>query len=114
MRFLIRWLLNGLALLVVAWLLTGVHVNGWQAAVTAGLGLGLVNALIRPIIKLLALPITILTLGLFGLVINAGLFWLVSELVQGFAVDGFIWALAGAVLVAIFAAVFAGFLGVKK
>lgn len=114
MSFLIRWLLNGLALMGVAWLPLGVSVQGWEAAVKAGLILGLFNALLRPILKLLTLPINIFTLGLFGLVINGFLFWLVSELVEGFTVAGPGSAILGAILTAIAASILASILGVKK
>lgn len=114
MKFIVRWLLNGLALLGVAWLLPGVTVLGYEAAIIAGLGLGLVNALLRPVIKLLTLPINLLTLGLFGLAVNAFLFWLVAEWVPNFSVSGPLSALLGAVLTALAASILATLIGVKK
>lgn len=113
MNFLIRWLLSGLALLGVAWLLPGVTVNP-ESAIWAGLALGLVNALLRPILKILTLPINILTLGLFGLVINGFLFWLVSSWVPGFSIAGPGSALVGAFLTAMLAALLAMIFGVRK
>lgn len=113
MNFLIRWLLNGLALLGVAWLLPGVRIDAPEAAIIAGLALGLVNALLRPILKILTLPITILTLGLFGLVINGFLFWLVSYGVPGFNVAGPGSAIIGAICTALLASVLAVVFGVK-
>jgi putative membrane protein len=95
---LIRWILNALALLAVAYLYPGVHVDGFLAAVVAALVLGLANAVLRPILVILTLPVTILTLGLFLFVINALLFWLVAEVVKGFSVDGFVAALIGSLL----------------
>ena len=95
---LIRWVLNALALLAVAYLYPGVHVESFFAAAVAALALGLANALIRPILVLLTLPVTIVTLGLFLFVINAALFWLVAQIVKGFAVQGFLAALVGAIL----------------
>ncbi len=98
MQLLLRWLLNAAALLLVAYLVPGVHVAGFYAALIAALVLGIVNALIRPLLILLTLPITILTLGLFTLVINAFLLWFVSTVVKGFAIDGFVPALLGALV----------------
>jgi putative membrane protein len=95
---LLRWLLSALALLAVAYLYPGVRVESFFAAAIAALVLGLVNALIRPILVLLTLPVTILTLGLFLFVINAGLFWFVAQVVKGFSVDGFLSALVGSIL----------------
>jgi putative membrane protein len=95
---LIRWILNALALLAVAYLYPGVHVDGFFAAAVAALVLGLANAVLRPILVILTLPVTILTLGLFLFVINALLFWLVAEVVKGFSVDGFVAALIGSLL----------------
>jgi putative membrane protein len=95
---LIRWILNALALLAVAYLYPGVHVDGFFAAAVAALVLGLVNAVLRPILVILTLPVTIITLGLFLFVINALLFWLVAAVVKGFTVDGFVAALIGSLL----------------
>lgn len=95
---LLRWLLSALALLAVAYLYPGVRVESFFAAVIAALVLGLANALIRPILVLLTLPVTIITLGLFLFVINAGLFWFVAQVVKGFSVDGFLSALVGSIL----------------
>jgi putative membrane protein len=95
---LFRWLLNAAALLLVAYLYPGVQVTSFAAAIVAALVLGLVNAVIRPVLLVLTLPVTILTLGLFIFVINALLFWLVAELVGGFHVAGFWAALVGSIL----------------
>lgn len=88
MDFLIVWLLNGFALMAVAYLLKGVHVENYLSAFIAAAVLALVNTLIKPILVILTIPVTILTLGLFLLVINAFLFWLVSKLLKGFDVKG--------------------------
>jgi putative membrane protein len=93
-----RWLVNAAALLLVAYLYPGVHVDSFFAAAMAALVLGLVNAVVRPVLVLLTLPVTLLTLGLFLFVINALLFWLVAEIVQGFGVTGFGAALLGSIL----------------
>ena len=93
-----RWILNAAALMLVAYLYPGVSVDSFGAALIAALVLGLVNAVVRPLLVLLTLPVTLLTLGLFLFVINALLFWLVAELVQGFNVGGFGSALLGSIL----------------
>jgi putative membrane protein len=93
-----RWLLNAAALLLVAYLYPGVEVTSFGAAIVAALVLGLVNAVIRPILLVLTLPVTILTLGLFIFVVNALLFWFVAEIVGGFHVAGFWAAFVGSLL----------------
>ncbi|WP_171096322.1 phage holin family protein [Usitatibacter rugosus] len=98
MMLLARWIVNAAALLLVAYLYPGVAVTSFFAALIAALVLGLVNAVVRPILVLLTLPVTILTLGLFIFVINALLFWFVANVVQGFAVSGFVAALVGSIL----------------
>lgn len=110
MYLLARWLLNALALLGVAYYLPGVGVNGFYAALITALVLGLVNAVIRPIILLLTLPITIVTLGLFTFVINGLLFWFVSTVVQGFEVDSFKSAFLGALIMTLASWVISWFL----
>ena len=98
LMLLARWVVNAAALLLVTYLYPGVHVESFFAALIAALVLGLVNAVIRPILVVLTLPVTLLTLGLFLFVINALLFWLVANIVQGFAVTGFFAALVGSIL----------------
>ena len=98
MRLLLVWVLNAIALLGVAYIYPGVQVQDWKSAAIAALVLGLVNTLVKPILVLLTLPVTILTLGLFLLVINALLFWGVAQLLEGFHVSGFWAALLGAIL----------------
>lgn len=93
---LLRLLVNALALMLVAFLVPGVTVSGLYAALIAAIILGLVNALVRPVLILLTFPVTILTLGLFTLFINGLLFWLVSTAVKGFEVNGFGAAFVGA------------------
>jgi len=98
MRILLVWILNTIALLAVAYLYPGVQVDDWKSAAIAALVLGLVNTLVKPILVLLTLPVTIVTLGLFLLVLNALLFWAVASMVSGFHVGGFGSAFLGAVL----------------
>ena len=98
MRLLVVWLINTVALILVAYLLPGVNVTTFGAALVAALVLGLVNAVIRPILILLTLPVTILTLGLFIFVVNGLLFWFVGSFIQGFQVAGFWWGVLGAIV----------------
>jgi putative membrane protein len=100
-RFLIHWLIIALALWVTAYILPGVTIDSTQALAIAAIVLGLVNALIRPILTILTLPITILTLGLFYLLVNGFTFFIAAKLVPGFHVGGFWWSVLGALLVSI-------------
>jgi putative membrane protein len=95
---LVKWALSAVALLFVATIAPGITVGGWTGAFIAALVLGLVNAVIRPILVILTLPVTILTLGLFIFVINALLFWFVGSILQGFVVTGFVAALIGSLI----------------
>jgi putative membrane protein len=101
MRFLARLLLNGIAILVAAWLVPGLQLAGTGSALIAGAILGLVNALVRPVLFLLTLPFTLLTLGLFIFVLNALCLGLTAALVPGFEIAGFWSALFGALVVSI-------------
>jgi putative membrane protein len=103
MRLLLLWILNALALLAVAWLLPSIALSGFGSALLAALGLGLINTLVRPVLALLTLPLTVLTLGIFYLVLNGLLFWLASALLPGFHVAGFGAALVGAILYGVIA-----------
>jgi putative membrane protein len=98
MRLLLTWLINAAALFAVPYLMDSVHVDSFTAAMVAALILGLVNTLIRPVLILLTLPVTFVTLGLFIFVINGLLFWLVANFVKGFYVAGFTSAIGGAIL----------------
>src|SRR5450830_2199573 len=97
LELLLIWILNALALLAVANFVPGIHVDGFGSALIAAFFLGLVNTLIRPLLLLLTLPVTLVTLGLFIFVINGFMFWLVAQWVDGFQVDGF-WSAVGAAL----------------
>ena len=101
MGILLRWILNAATLIALAFYLPGIEVSGWYAAFIAAFILGLVNAVIRPVLVLLTLPITILTLGLFTFVINGFLFWFVGSVVDGFSVAGFWPAFFGAFIMSI-------------
>jgi len=98
MKTLLRWLLLAAALLLVAHLYPGVTVTSFGSAMLAALVLGLLNALLRPILVLLTLPVTVLTLGLFLFVINALMFYFAAQLLSGLAVAGFFAALIGSLI----------------
>ena len=98
MRILLVWLINALSLLAVPYVLPSVSVASVYVALVTALLLGLINTLIRPLLLLVTLPITILSLGLFTLVINGLLFWFVASFVEGFRVGGFWSAFWGAIV----------------
>ena len=98
MKLVVRWLLLAAALLLVAHLLPGVTVRGFTAAMVTALVLGLLNTLVRPLLVVLTLPVTMLTLGLFLFVINALMFWAAAGLLDGFAVASFGTALLGSLI----------------
>jgi putative membrane protein len=101
MRLVLTWLINALALLAVPYLMHSVDVTSIGAALVAALVLGLVNTLIRPVLLLLTLPVTVLSLGLFIFLVNGFMFWLVAQWVDGFHVDSYLSAVGGAVLYSI-------------
>jgi putative membrane protein len=98
MKLIVRWLLLAAALLLVAHLYAGVTVASFGSALIAAFVLGLFNTLVRPLLVLLTLPVTILTLGLFLFVINALMFWAAASVLDGFGVTGFMAALVGSLL----------------
>jgi putative membrane protein len=102
MRILLVWILNAVALYLVTLVVPGVTVDTYTSAFIAAIVLGLVNVLVKPILIVLTLPVTILTLGLFLFVLNALLFWAVGNLLPGFHVNGFWAALFGAIVFSIF------------
>ena len=93
MGLLIRWIVSAIAIILTAYLLPGIHISSLGAALVTAVILGIVNAILKPLLVLFTLPLTILTLGLFTFVINALMILLVSAIVPGFKVDGFWWAL---------------------
>ena len=98
MRLLLRWLLSAAALLVVTYLYSGVQVSSFTSALIAAAVIGLLNMVVRPVLVVLTLPVTIVTLGLFLFIINALLFWAASGLLSGFHVSGFLAALIGSLI----------------
>lgn len=114
MNAIVRFLLSGLAVLLTSYLLGGVHVEHYGYALLVAVLLSLANLLIKPILVILTIPITILTFGLFLLVINVIIVLLVDALIpSGFEVDGFWWALAFSIILAIFNSLFADIAGKK-
>ena len=101
MRLLLVWLINAVALLALPYLMSSIHVDSFTTALIAALVLGLINTFIRPVLVLLTLPATLLTLGLFIFVINGLLFWAVGNWIDGFHVAGFWSAVGGAILYSI-------------
>ena len=100
-RIVVHWLVVSAALAAAAWLLPGVHVGSFGALLCGGLALGLVNAVVRPILALLSLPITVITLGLFLFVVNGIAFALAAWLTPGFAVSGLWQAILGSLIVSV-------------
>jgi len=98
MKLLLVWLFNAVALLLVPYIVPGVHIDTLYSALIAVVILGLVNTVIRPIFILLTLPVTLLTLGLFLFVVNALMFWFAGDILSGFRVDGFFAALFGSIV----------------
>ena len=96
--FIVRWVVNALAVMLAAYLIPGIMVRDFWSALIAAIVIGLVNAIVRPIAIILTLPINIITLGLFTLVINALMFWLAAYFVPGFNVAGFWPAFGGALI----------------
>ena len=101
MGLILRWIINTLALLLVAEVVPNYSYESWVSLLIAAAVLGLLNAVVRPILFFLTLPITVLTLGLFILVLNAIMLELTAWLVPGFDIDGFGWAIVGAFILSI-------------
>ena len=98
MKTLVKWLLSAAALLAVAHLYSGVAVQSFTSALIAALVIGLFNAVLRPVLVVLTLPVTVVTLGLFLFVINALMFWSAAGILDGFHVQGFSAALTGSLI----------------
>lgn len=106
MNIIIRFLLSGVAVMLAAYLLPGVHVEDYWAALLVAVLISLSNVIVKPIFVILTIPITLLTLGLFLLVINAIIILMVDYFVDGFSVDGFWWALAFSLILSVFNSLF--------
>jgi putative membrane protein len=114
MNFIVRFLLSGVAVMLTAYLLPGVHVKDYWAALLVAFLLSIVNAIVKPILIVLTIPITVISLGLFLLVINALMILLVDYFIDDFSVDGFWWALAFSLILSIFNSMFGEFTKEKK
>lgn len=101
MGIIINWVISAIVIFVIAYFLPGVHVANFTSALIAALVIGIINAIIKPVLVILTLPINLLTLGLFTFVINAILILLASAIVPGFTVDGFLWALIFSVILSL-------------
>jgi putative membrane protein len=104
LSLIIHWVLTAIVLLLVGYIMPGIIINGFGTALMAAFVMGLINVLIRPILSILTLPINLLTLGIFGLIVNALLFALAAAIVPGFAVTNFLSAFFGAILLTIITA----------
>ena len=105
-KILINLLLSAVLLSVIGWIMPGMYIKGFGTAIIAALILGLVNAFIKPVISLLALPLTIITLGLFSLVINAFMLLFVSHIVSGFYISSFVTGLLASIVLSLLNLVF--------
>lgn len=110
MNLLIRLLISTLAIVVAAKVVPGVYVDSWTTAAVVAIVLGILNTFLRPVLQILALPITILTLGLFYFVVNVFIIFLAAELISGFRIDGFISALIFGFVVSVVSAILGMFL----
>ncbi len=106
MNVIVRFLLSGVAVMLTAYLLPGVHVQDYWAALLVAILISLSNVILKPILVILTIPITVITLGLFLLVINAVIILIVDYFVDTFAVDGFWWALAFSLILSLFNGMF--------
>ena len=108
LKIFIRWILYALAIIFIAWLVPGISVENFSSAMLVCVIIALINIFIRPIIQLVTLPINFLTLGIFGLIINALLFMLAGYLAPGVHVDGFLSALLGSIVLSILSMIING------
>ena len=114
MKLLLRWLASAAALLLVAYFVPGISITSIQTAFVAALVLGIVNGVIGPVVRFFSFPITLLTLGLFSLVISAALFALAAYLVPGFEADGVVAVVIGALAYGLLAGLIQSVLGAKS
>lgn len=100
-KLILRWILAAVAIMLVAWIIPGISITGFKSAMGVVIVMALVNSVIKPVVKFISLPLNILTLGIFGVIVNALLFMLVAKFAPGFQIDGFWSALFGAGLTGI-------------
>jgi putative membrane protein len=101
MQFILKWLIVALSVLGAAYIVPGITVSSFYIALVVALVWGFVSFFIKPVLQILTLPITILTLGLFSVVLNGLLFWFISTFIRGFSVEGFFPAVLGSIVVSI-------------
>ena len=102
-KIIVRWIVLSAAVVLAEYVVPGIHLSGtvWITALAVGLVLGLINAFVKPVLNILTIPISFITLGLFGFILNALLFWVVTLVVPGFTIDSWVSALLGSVVVSI-------------
>ncbi|MEK9176056.1 MAG: phage holin family protein [Patescibacteria group bacterium] len=109
MNILINWILSAVTVFASAYVLPGIHVQNFTTALIAALVIGIINAFLKPVLTILTLPITIITLGIFSFVLNAFLIMIADYLVPGFKVDGFFWALILSLILTIVGSIYHNF-----
>jgi putative membrane protein len=114
MKLILKWLFSALALLAVAYLYSGVQIQNYTSALWAAAVIALLNTLVRPLLVILTIPVTVITLGLFLFVINALMFWAAASLLDGFHVTGFFAALVGSIIYSLLCMAIDGLLGQLK
>lgn len=114
MKFLARWLVSAVSIYIIAYLMVGIEVSGFEATLIAAAILGIVNTIVKPLLLFFTLPINIMTLGLFTFVINGVVLWATASFVNGFEVRGLFDAIVGSILISITNMLIGGLLGVKK
>lgn len=110
MGILINWIVSAMVIFSIAYVMPGAHINSFTTALVVALVLGIINAFLKPVLVILTLPITLITFGLFTLVLNALLIILVSNIVPGFHIDSFLWALIFGIVLSIANTFIHGFL----
>ncbi len=111
--FIVRWILSALLIIFIAWIIPGITISNFVSALIVVVIMGLVNIFIRPLVQLISLPLNFLTLGIFGLIINALLFLLVGKIAPGFTINGFWAGFFGALILSVFTPLINN-IGVKK
>ncbi len=114
MKFIARWFVSALSIYIIAYLMVGVNVSSFEATLLAAAILGIVNTFIKPLLIVLTLPISVITLGLFTFIINGIVLKLTAGLVSGFEVRGLLDAIIGSILISAVNMILGGLLGVKK
>ena len=100
-KLILKWLVLSAAVFAAAYLIPGIVVTSWTTALIVGIVLGLINMFVKPILSILTIPINIITLGIFGIILNALLFWAAAYFVNGFTIANFVAALLGSIIVAV-------------